>query len=373
MYFDEKPKRRKEDLFNREEELNKLLEAIDRDDKLILILGQRRLGKTSLLLVALNTCNYPFMVIDGRRIEEKYSRLRLYELIAKGIEEVIHRTSHYKSLISLLRSTRGVDVKLTAGVISVNLKWRGTDRAYLSDILESLDKWCRSRKTKIVFAVDEAQCLRGPLSREFTLALAYAYDNLDNIVVVLTGSEVGLLYDIVGVDNPRHPLHGRTRTEITLRKFTREESRLFLKEGFKQIGLKVSEDVIDYAISKLDGVPGWLTAFGAKAWKTGRASRELVDQVSLEAVRLTKQEIEKLLRKRAIAYQRYRLALKAIACGCNTWSKVKEYIERYEGKIIPDNRLYNIIVTLMKTGIIVKEDNKYKIVDDITREAIIRL
>jgi len=373
VYFNEEPKKKKEDLFNREEELNRLLNAIERGDKLILILGQRRIGKTSLLLVALNICNYPFMVIDGRRVEENYSRLRLYELIAKGIEDVIHRTSHYRSLVSLLKSTRGVNVKLTAGIISVSLKWRGSDRAYLSDILESLDKWCRNRKTKIIFSVDEAQCLRGPLSREFTLALAYAYDNLDNIVVVLTGSEVGLLYDIVGVDNPKHPLYGRTRTEITLRKFTREESRIFLKEGFKQIGLKVGEDVIDYAISKLNGIPGWLTAFGAKAWKIGKAAKEHVDQVFLEAVRLTKQEIEKLLRKRAMAYQRYRLALKAIASRYNTWSKVKEYIERYEGRTIPDNRLYNIILTLMKTGIIVKEDNKYRIVDEITREAIIRL
>jgi len=30
---------------------------------------------------------YPFVVIDGRRLEESYSRSRLYELIAEGIGE----------------------------------------------------------------------------------------------------------------------------------------------------------------------------------------------------------------------------------------------------------------------------------------------
>lgn len=38
------------------------------------------------------------------------------------------------------------------------------------------------------------------------LALAYAYDNLDNITFVLTGSEVRFLYDVVGVNDPNHPI-----------------------------------------------------------------------------------------------------------------------------------------------------------------------
>ncbi len=49
MLFDPRPKTSRRDLFNREEELALLDNAARRGEPLILVLGIRRVGKTSLL------------------------------------------------------------------------------------------------------------------------------------------------------------------------------------------------------------------------------------------------------------------------------------------------------------------------------------
>ncbi|WP_054843564.1 ATP-binding protein [Vulcanisaeta souniana] len=72
----------------------------------------------------------------------------------------------------------------------------------MTDLLNALSK----NLSQIVIAIDEAQILRmmrGFGKIDFTQVLAYTYDNLNNVKVVLTGSEVGLLHDFLGLDNPQ--------------------------------------------------------------------------------------------------------------------------------------------------------------------------
>ncbi|RLG06055.1 MAG: ATP-binding protein, partial [Thaumarchaeota archaeon] len=46
MYFDPAPKTKRKDLYNFDEELRKFIEAINGSDRLILVTGLRRTGKT---------------------------------------------------------------------------------------------------------------------------------------------------------------------------------------------------------------------------------------------------------------------------------------------------------------------------------------
>ncbi len=59
MYFDERPKSRREDLYDRERELEEMLASIESRKPLIVLKGIRRLGKTSLLQVALSEAKVP--------------------------------------------------------------------------------------------------------------------------------------------------------------------------------------------------------------------------------------------------------------------------------------------------------------------------
>ncbi|MFP3240645.1 MAG: ATP-binding protein, partial [Caldivirga sp.] len=57
MLFDERPKARREDLFDRVKEVSEVIDAIDKGRPIIVLSGIRRIGKTSVLLVALNEVN----------------------------------------------------------------------------------------------------------------------------------------------------------------------------------------------------------------------------------------------------------------------------------------------------------------------------
>ena len=59
MYFDPQPKTLKKDLFMRDKELKELSNL---DVPLTLVLGPRRLGKTSLLKVFIHETNIPFIL-----------------------------------------------------------------------------------------------------------------------------------------------------------------------------------------------------------------------------------------------------------------------------------------------------------------------
>jgi hypothetical protein len=60
VYFDEAPKSRLEDLYDFEEQVRELRTSIRRRNRLIVLLGLRRTGKTSLLLSCLNAEKVPY-------------------------------------------------------------------------------------------------------------------------------------------------------------------------------------------------------------------------------------------------------------------------------------------------------------------------
>ena len=107
-------------------------------------------------------------------------------------------------------------------------------------------------------AFDEIQLIRG--DKWLLRFLAHATDSYHNIAIMVTGSEVGVLFDFLGFEKPDSPLYGRHFVQIKMENFPSNMAKEFLTEGFKQISLKVPPAIIKYAIQKLDGNPGWLTS-----------------------------------------------------------------------------------------------------------------
>ncbi|ADY02122.1 ATPase [Vulcanisaeta moutnovskia 768-28] len=73
---------------------------------------------------------------------------------------------------------------------------------------------------RVVVAFDEAQRLRDPLSSEVLNALAHAYDFNGNITFIFMDSEVDLLYDFIGIEDPSSPLFGRYFYEVKMKMLT---------------------------------------------------------------------------------------------------------------------------------------------------------
>jgi AAA+ ATPase superfamily predicted ATPase len=85
----------------------------------------------------------------------------------------------------------------------------------------------------IIIAFDEAQELKKITWINFPRIFAYIYDNLEHVRLVLTGSEVGLLFKFIGIDSVESPLYGRYMHVVSTRRLSFEESVDFLKKGFQ--------------------------------------------------------------------------------------------------------------------------------------------
>ena len=334
--FDPRPKSSRSELYDRAEELALLDKHVDKP--LIVVLGVRRIGKTSLVKSFLEP--YDGLYVDMRGAA---TRADLYRRLSEGLNEGIGK------LRRLLESIRGIRV----GEFGVEIKWKGVDSISFLGLLEELN-----RRGRFVVAIDEIQEAKPPLSAELRTALAYAYDHLDNITVVLSGSELRLLRSFMGVEDPGSPLYGRYFVEVDVRRFAREESLDFLRLGFRQEGVEPPPDVLEEAVDFFDGIPGWLVSFG-RAYVDGIRD---VGAIKEQAISIALDELGRLsAREKAV--------LKAIAEGARTWGQVRRYVEERLGEAIPKSTLTRIIEKLESLSII----KDYEFLDGVYREAAKRL
>ena len=357
MLFDLKPKVNRSDLFDFDQEIDALTKFIkEPSTRLIVIKGLRRTGKTSLILSTLNTLNVPYVFIDIREIIR--SRRGLYMLLSNALNDFIKRYSKYdaliKSIVNVLSLIRGINV---AG-LEISIKW-GKDRPLLTDIFKGFNMAAGDHNTRIIVVIDEAQRLAGSLGVEVWNAIAYAYDFLSSLTFIITGSEVGVLNLIL--NNPESPLFGRGYVEVSTRELTREESIRFLKLGFSETKVMVSDNELNDAVDKLGGIIGWLTYYGYVRSFGGRDLESIIN----DAVNLAKQELENFLKTR-VNGRRYRVILRSLANDVREWGRLKRTLEDYEGVSISDRVIHEILTTLKNHSII---NNNLEFTDPVVREA----
>jgi AAA+ ATPase superfamily predicted ATPase len=333
--FDLRPKSRREDLFDREKELSELYRGVERGYPVVVVLGVRRIGKTSILRVFLNE-------VDGVYIDMR-GVVRRSDLEVRLTDSL---TSSLGRLRRFLEGIRGVEIS----GLSLEIRWRGRDSVSLAGLLTEMNR----KGGRFVVVLDEVQSVRPPLSAELRNLIAYTYDNLENITFILAGSEVGLLRDFLGYEEPESPLYGRAAYEVVVERFSKEESREFLMRGFKEEGVSPPPEVIDEAVNFFDGIIGWLVLFGRRYVDGFRD----VGVVRNMAVELAVEELSKLS-------PRERMVLKAVASGCRSWSQVRRFITEKYGLTIPNATLTRLINKLEKLSII----KNYDFQDPVYREA----
>lgn len=267
-----------------------------------------------------------------------------------------------RALNSLDRRVRGKiaqTLEKVDGIEVAGVRLSLKREASLTDVLNGLDE------VGAVIAFDEAQYLRfygGRGGKDLLALIAYAYDNLRNVKFVLSGSEVGLLHDFVGIDDYESPLYGRAYAEVTVSPFTREQSVEFLRRGFEEAGVEVGEDLVERAVEILDGVPGWLVEFGY-SYVNGKSFEEAMESVVTKARKFLEGELREL-EKRS---KRYLLILKAISSGIDRWTMIKDYVSAKSGAI-PNARLAEHLKNLEKMGWIRKvhgRGTRYGVVDPV--------
>ncbi len=358
IYFDPRPKTKKEDLFNRDKELKEPEQSV-KNNPLTVISGVRRIGKTSLLQVGLNELQIPHIIVDFRNINPR-SKESLYRNIESSINNFFKKNEGiWNNIKEKLRNISGIQIAGTG----INLSW-GDDRTDLSTLFKELETY------NVVLTFDEVQSLRGPIGKNFKGIIAHLYD-YSELNIILTGSEVGLLYDFIGIEDPDAALYGREYKEIKLKKFNKETSQKFLKKGFKQTEKEINKELLEKAVNNLDGIVGWLVKFGRKSTQK-EPSKETLQEVLEEAKRLARNEFEGFLSNKHSAKNRYKGVMESIAKNENKWKEIKTHLERLENQTISDSVLNRILTNLRKASFIKKVKNgrniHYEITDPILKQ-----
>lgn len=358
MYFDPKVKERKEDFFNFEKELELFTRELKREEtRLIVIKGIRRTGKSSLLRVGLTESAVPHAIIDLRawgyfNIDSFHKQLT--QSLSKLITERKELTKYLKRIKEV--SIAGIKIEITP-----------TNRETLLSILRELDTYGKNQGEHIILAFDEAQYLL--YYPRFDALLAHTYDYLDHIKIVLAGSEIGLLDKLLGSKRPDAPLYGRPYTVIEMPRLSHEKSLEFLHKGFHQYGITINEHELQETIKTLDGIIGWLTAYGYHAIRLGH--KKALEKTIKEGITTAKTEIEHFLATRPQARQRYLTILK-ILTEPHTWSEIKRGLTTEIGKPISDKQLTHYLKELLNYGLAQKTENKYTLADPLIRLATLK-
>jgi AAA+ ATPase superfamily predicted ATPase len=372
MYFDRAPKNNLSDLYDYKNEYDDLLNSLKKDARLVIIKGLRRMGKTSLLLTTLSGLKRPCMIIDGRSFIHlaSISTADFIRSFEKDLNQFLaEHKSLRKRLLSALQSINGVEV----GVDHVGLSWRGKkeEQADLSAIFDVLGKEAEEQNMQFVIAFDEAQEFRRLVGLNLTNLIAHIYDYVHGLQIVITGSEIGLVDQLLDLENPKAPLYGRHLTTIVLHRLSDDESKDFLKKGFEQVKVSVDDDFIDKAVKSLDGIIGWLTYLGAEAREKGRVDEKFLDGVIDKAAKLAAEEYKKFIDLRYQARRRYNNIMESLAESKRSWSDLKKACELLEGRSLADKIFNDLLSNLCDAGFVLKDDDgNYDIADPLVREAV---
>ncbi|PSN84791.1 hypothetical protein B9Q02_08770 [Candidatus Marsarchaeota G1 archaeon BE_D] len=344
MLFSPEPKTSRKDLFDREKELD-TLDKLIKTNKIILVTGIRRVGKTSLINVYLHEfVKKNFALVDVRTSGNSFREI--YDTFSS----VLTKLNRWTELRSVLRGIRGVSV-FGSGV---SLSWGKETRANLGEVFDRID----SLGNQTVIALDEAQRLRGSVGQVVLDILAHCYDYCENIRFVITGSEVGLLEDFLKLEDPNSPLFGRHIPELRLEGFNRKHSVSFLSNGFEEVGLAYKEEVLEKAVEYLDGIAGWLNEFGLRCIEKRVVSEDVAREVFELAAKLELDEVTKFSKN-------YPLLLEALGRGMNRWSQIKRYLEQRLERTLNDSELNRYLTNLIKRGFVEKKNEEYTILNPI--------
>jgi len=340
MYFDLAPKAKKEDFFNYDYQYSELKKAIAGKNPIIAVLGARRVGKTSLMNIIFNETTGPKLWLDGRALPDPKKELIsvIYDAAKTGKSKIFGKVE------SLGVSALGLGVEIKMGAAT-----RG-----------EMERKIAATRRVVVF-IDEAQRAD---RKEMGDILSYFYDRLPNVIFVLSGSEIGLVEEVLGEKDPKHALYGRLVVRIKMERFDKSRAMEFLKAGFLQAGYSISASDIDEAISELDGLAGWLTMYGHRR---GLLKKENALEETVEiASRIAASEIASFMgnRKEKKAYESILRRANGIS-----WSELKLRVEEDMKSRLSSARFTYLLDELMRYSFIEKGDEKYSVSDPLLRKA----
>lgn len=334
--FDPQPKKEPYDLYGREKELTALVDDL-KNKRWVVLLGPRRVGKTSLAQCAANELDMKTVFIDARSNPDLLNGL---------MKELSSRPSPSVRV--------GVGVAPFSGSVAFSRPAQ----------LQSLDDTLKKSREHLLVIVDEAERLRNP--RGVSSLLAHLYDYFyDDVTFLITGSAVGVMNSII-TPTSKSPLFGRAIVHTELKKWADYTTSLnFLIKGCTQAHVKFEERDLSRAVERLDGLPGWLTFFGFH-YQRDRSYERAMKSTVASAVKIISDELEETA-KLANGWERQRRILQLMSLEPMTFTEIKNAMK------ISSTALSGNLDMLTRLQYIERDiEGRYGVADPLVREYLRR-
>lgn len=339
--FDVPPKKDPKLLYGRERELEDLVRWIQ-EKRWTVLLGPRRVGKTSLAKCAIEKSGLDTITLDAR--ENNDFAVNLFS--------------------SLTRQTATLNVGGAVGV-PAHLPLVSLGANLSKQVLkQSLDSLLSERKKRTVILLDEAQWFTD--RRTLTMLLAHLYDyHYDVVTPIITGSAVGVMKSILE-PSQKSPLFGRPFIQMEVKKWNSSVSMGFLTRGLRQNNLSLDPDLLTKTLDALDGLPGWLTMFGFYYTAQPAAYDQALSKTLGQAFRIVEDETANI-GKIARGWQSHLKILTDLSSGSKGFSDLLEATGSTNAALSKHLEMLQRLNYVEK-----QEDGRYVITDPILRELIKR-
>jgi len=306
-----------------------------------ILIGPRRVGKTSLAKCAIKQAGYPSIILDARE-----------------------NANFADNLLQAL--THNSNFQITGNITVPNMPFISLGASYSKQALKkNLDNLLNGRK-KTVLLLDEAQWFSD--QRTLLMMLAHLYDyHYETVTPIITGSAVGVLKSILEPNN-KSPLFGRPTMQIDVKKWHPSVSMNFLKKGLEQNNLSLDTDLLVKTVELLDGLPGWLTMFGYYYTANPSNYTDAVNKTLGEALKIVSDETNSI-GKLARGWQMHLKLLTALSSGSKSFTELLSTAGQSTNSALSKH-----LDMLQRLNYIEKrpQDGRYEITDPIMTELLKR-
>ncbi len=358
VVFSDRPIARLEELYGKghRDAVEKLHSAVE-EGYFTAVLGARRVGKTSVVKTFLNHYGYKYLYFDL----SPYMGLRAISFRSLAPAE-----------IGFDEEVLSGEAQLSLALISFRLKRvKLTGEAFQANFLTLLRE-LNSRYDRFVVVFDEAQVLAFVKGVNYRGLLQLIHNNYGNIVVVLTGSMPGLLEKIVSPANAREPGFARYIEEISVPRWSREETVDFLRKGFRENNVAYEEESLHEVYEELSGIPGFISYYGLLRVR-GLEHREALSRTEDYAVSQWENDLKAFLKIYNSPLYLHVLSILSKTVTGATWSEIQYELGKRLAKPPGKSTLHRVLTNLSKAGMVQKQGEKYVIVDRPLRKTVNKL
>ena len=304
--------------------------------------------------------------------EPKIKKEDFFHELERELNETVEKDK--KMGTEFMKVLRGVRwIKLDSKPPFICFEWEKLSSKFdFLDLVYAFSRSARQNRTRFVFAIDEAQEFRKLEDYDIRKVIHYIYENIQEIQMIITGSQFGSLHEFLGVDDPKSPLYGRGMLEIRTPKISEELAADFLLKGFKQIDLSVAEEVLNAAIRELGGSIGWLTFFGWECRCAKESTMEVLKKTIEKGSKLAMAELKNFLKTTEQNREKYIKILEIVArLKKVNWIALKMRLALFY-KSFSSTEFRQLIENLVKSDFMMEDgDGTYSISDPLLSYALL--